>query len=88
MQGAAPGAALVVEGAQHLLQLKAEQAAAFGDKVSELAAVGGWMPVPNTVQSTLQQPPANSSAAAEGATTSGIALTEAHLLFTCRAASS
>jgi hypothetical protein len=36
-----PGAPVVAEGGRYMVQLKQEQAAAFADKVAELAAGGG-----------------------------------------------
>ncbi|KAG2424086.1 hypothetical protein HXX76_014762 [Chlamydomonas incerta] len=43
---AAPGARLVAENARHVLQLSSEQAALFSTKMDELAAAGGWRPLP------------------------------------------
>nr|F5A894.1 RecName: Full=Dynein axonemal assembly factor 3 homolog; AltName: Full=Dynein assembly blocked protein 1; AltName: Full=Paralyzed flagella protein 22 [Chlamydomonas reinhardtii]AEC04845.1 axonemal dynein assembly protein PF22 [Chlamydomonas reinhardtii] len=56
---AAPGARLVAENARHVLQLSQEQAALFAAKMDELAAAGGWRPLP-----AAQRPPGITEAAA------------------------
>ena len=78
-QASAPGAVLVVESAKYLLQLKAEQAAAFAAKVADMARAGGWEPAPAPLASTLR---GETGPGKGDASVARMVVTDAHLLFT------
>ncbi|GFH07898.1 uncharacterized protein HaLaN_02773, partial [Haematococcus lacustris] len=73
-QACRPGALLAVESGRYMLQLKKEQVEAFNAKILELATTAGWVAAEAELETKLRTPAPHSGS-------SGMALTEAHLLF-------